>query len=38
MLKLLFLLFVGLELVTIVIYLRLQKLVNQKYPSLRQPV
>jgi hypothetical protein len=38
MLKLLFLLFVGLELVTIVIYLHLQKLVNQKYPSLRQPV
>lgn len=38
MLKLLFLLFVGLELVTIVIYLCLQKLVNQKYPSLRQPV
>ncbi|WP_125711392.1 hypothetical protein [Lacticaseibacillus porcinae] len=36
MLELLFLLFVGLELVTIVIYLRLQKHVNQKYPSLRR--
>lgn len=36
MLELLFLVFVALELVTIVIYLRLQKHVNQKYPSLHQ--
>lgn len=36
MLELLLLLAVALELVTIAIYLRLQKRVNQKYPSLHQ--